>query len=450
MSLALRYAARSDVGLRRDGNEDSMYVGPRLLAIADGMGGQAAGEVASSIVIATLAPLDEDIPSSDLLGELAAATRAANEYLRDMVKSDRELEGMGTTLTAMLVDGGRVGLVHIGDSRGYLLRDGELTQITHDHSLVQTLVDEGRISADEASHHPQRSLILRALDGRDDLDPDFSVRELRRGDRYLLCTDGLSDVVTEVTIRETLADADSPEQAVERLIDLALRGGGPDNITCVVADVVEEGGSHNVLVGGAAAASDVRDGPTPDTPAGRAALAERASSRPREHDQPASGASASAHRPAHTKRTVGILVGVVLLLAAGAVGGWLYVRAQYFVGEDNSHVAILRGVSGSVLGVSLHSVHSRSPIPIDQLPQYERERVRDGINAASLTDAQRIVDRLRSEEACPTTGPLPPPGDISATPSSAPSTGASSAAAASPSPTPSPSAASAGCDGAVR
>src|SRR5919199_2164126 len=168
MTLTLRFAARSDRGLLRDGNEDSVYAGPRLLAVADGMGGHAAGEVASAVAIAALAPLDEDAPGADLLAALRHATLSANTQLREMVAADSALDGMGTTLTALLSAGVRLGLVHVGDSRAYLLRDGELTQITHDHSLVQTLVDEGRISADEASHHPQRSLILRALDGRDD------------------------------------------------------------------------------------------------------------------------------------------------------------------------------------------------------------------------------------------------------------------------------------------
>jgi PPM family protein phosphatase len=425
MTIALRYAARSDVGLLRDGNEDAMYAGPRLLAIADGMGGHVAGEVASSVVIATLAHLDEDLPGSDLLAALSAAARTANDHLRDMASADRQLEGMGTTLTAMLVDRGRVGLVHIGDSRGYLLRDDELHRITHDHSLVQSLVDEGRISEEEAAHHPQRSLILRALDGRDDIDPDLSVRELRVGDRYLLCTDGLTDVVSESTVRDTLAGAGSPDEAVERLVDLALRGGGPDNITCIVADVVEDAGTHEVLVAGAAAGSDGSGALPPDTPAGRAALAARRHSN---GDGAAGAATATAgeerptarrrgrsllgrRRAGSGRRAVAVTVVIVLVLAAAAVGSWLYVRAQYYVGATGSQVAILRGVSGSFLGVPLHSVHSRTGIPVDQLPQYEREQIQQGINAASLPAAERIVARLRTEQACAST-PLAPPGDL--------------------------------------
>ncbi len=205
MTIALRYAARSDVGLIREGNEDAGYAGPSLLAIADGMGGHAAGEVASSIAVATIAQLDEEPAGADLLDALAGSIDEANLRLRQMVEGDEALEGMGTTLTALLFAGARVGIAHIGDSRAFLLRDGEFSQITHDHTFVQTLVDEGRISADEAEHHPQRSLLMRALDGRSQPEPDLSVRDVRPGDRYLVCSDGLSGVVSEDTMRDDAA-----------------------------------------------------------------------------------------------------------------------------------------------------------------------------------------------------------------------------------------------------
>ncbi|MCU1591034.1 MAG: protein serine/threonine phosphatase, partial [Frankiales bacterium] len=239
MTLALRFAARSHTGLLREGNEDSVYAGPRLLAVADGMGGHAAGEVASAVAIAAIAPLDEDAPGPDLLDALLQAAMSANQHLHDMVEGDAALEGMGTTLTAILWGGSRLGLLHIGDSRCYLLRDGELSQITHDHTLVQTLVDAGRISEEEAEAHPQRNVITNVLDGRDGLEPDLSVREVRPGDRYLLCSDGLTGPVGSTdTLRDALGLA-NPQEAVDRLVQLALRGGGPDNITVIVADAVE-------------------------------------------------------------------------------------------------------------------------------------------------------------------------------------------------------------------
>lgn len=281
MSLSLRFAAGSHKGMIREGNEDSGYAGPRLLAIADGMGGQAAGEVASSEVISTLVQLDDDVPGSDLLTSLGTAVTRANDQLRVMVEEDPQLEGMGTTLTALLWTGQRLGLVHVGDSRAYLLRDGALTQITQDHTWVQRLVDEGRITEEEATTHPQRSLLMRALGSGDHVEPDLSIREVRAGDRYLICSDGLSGVVSHQTLEETLASYHGPQETVQELIQLALRGGGPDNITCIVADVLDVDGNETlagqlndtpVIVGAVAEnQNQLSDPSTMQTPAARAA-----------------------------------------------------------------------------------------------------------------------------------------------------------------------------------
>src|SRR5271154_4245505 len=264
MTLELRYAVRSDVGLLREGNEDSAYAGPRLLAVADGMGGHAAGEVASALTIASMAELDSMPADGDMLEELSAGVNAANAKLQEKILANPAVEGMGTTLTALLWSDGHAAVCHIGDSRGYLLRDGELYQITHDHTLVQSLVDEGRISVDDVSTHPQRSLLLRALDGRSIAEPDLSIHDGQVGDRYLLCSDGLSGVVSDETLRETLATISDPEAVTRQLIELALHGGGPDNITCIVADVVDTETTRlpptgtPVLAGAAANAADPR------------------------------------------------------------------------------------------------------------------------------------------------------------------------------------------------
>jgi protein phosphatase len=269
VTLALRYAARSDRGLVRANNEDSVYAGARLLALADGMGGHAAGEVASQLVIAALAHLDDDEPGGDLLGKLEHAVHEGNSAIAEQVEVNPELDGMGTTLTAILFAGDRLGLVHIGDSRGYLLRDGELTQITKDDTFVQTLVDEGRITAEEAHSHPQRSLIMRALTGQE-VEPTLIMREAREGDRYLLCSDGLSDPVSHETILEALKVPDVAGSA-DRLIELALRGGGPDNVTVVVADVVDHdyGGQTQPIIAGAVSGDDDNRIAPPNTAAGR-------------------------------------------------------------------------------------------------------------------------------------------------------------------------------------
>jgi PPM family protein phosphatase len=239
MTLALRFAVRSDVGLLREGNEDSAYAGPHLLAVADGMGGHAAGEVASAATITTLAPLDAEDPGPDLVSALADAVATANLRLQELIISDPAIEGMGTTLTALLWSEGYAALCHIGDSRAYLLRDGQFVQITHDHTLVQSLVDEGKITEDDVATHPHRSLLLRALDGRTIAEPDLAPLETFPGDRYLLCSDGLSGVVTEQTLHQTLTSVSDPDKAAMQLVELAIRGGGPDNITVIVADVID-------------------------------------------------------------------------------------------------------------------------------------------------------------------------------------------------------------------
>ncbi|GAA3444629.1 PP2C family protein-serine/threonine phosphatase [Planomonospora venezuelensis] len=251
--ITLRYAAGSDVGKVRQGNEDAAYAGARLLAIADGMGGHVGGEVASSAAVAAVAPLDHECPA-DLAAAAEGGVRRANQRLRELVEQDPSLTGMGTTLTLMLWDGPRFALAHIGDSRAYLLRNGDLYQITYDHTLVQTLMDDGRITAEEAARHPHRSILLQVLDGSENIEIDLSLRDAEVGDRYLLCSDGLSGVVEAAQLRDVLATVDDLGAAAGRLIELACEGGGPDNITCVVADVVDEPGAVQdtpVVVGSA-------------------------------------------------------------------------------------------------------------------------------------------------------------------------------------------------------
>jgi len=236
-TLTVRYGVRSDIGLHREDNEDAAYAGARLLAVADGMGGHAAGEVASAAVIDALRPLDIQVPAGELLNALDHAARRADAALRDMVQANPALDGMGTTLTALLWSGSQLGLLHIGDSRAYLVRDGEVFQITQDHTLVQSLLDEGKITAEEVASHPQRLLLLRALTGRHSSRPDLQLRQVRPGDRYLLCSDGLHVVVPPDAISRVLLTVPDPDQAAADLLALALDGGAPDNITCIVADI---------------------------------------------------------------------------------------------------------------------------------------------------------------------------------------------------------------------
>ncbi|MEU9043233.1 MULTISPECIES: protein phosphatase 2C domain-containing protein [unclassified Kitasatospora] len=439
MTLVLRFAAGSHKGLIREGNEDSGYAGPRLLAVADGMGGAAAGEVASSEVLGSIVRLDEDVPGADLLTLLGDAVQGANDRLRQMVEEDPQLEGMGCTLTAMLWTGQRMGMVHVGDSRAYLLRDGSLVQITQDHTWVQRLVDEGRITPEEAETHPQRSLLMRALDGRGQVEPDLSIREVRAGDRYLICSDGLSGPVSHQTLQDTLGSFYSPEQTVQELIQLALRGGGPDNITCIVADVIDVGatdtmsGQFNdvpVVVGAVADAppsSAAADRSIADTPAGRAAGLGRgpqgafgpAEGYEAGHDPSAGfgpaegyqGAYGSAEpsvygtedfdeeKPPKRKRK-GLTASVAALVTLGLLGGagyfgYQWTQDQYYIGEDGDHVAVYQGINQSLAGLSLSSVHdSYSGIQLKWLPQDQRAHVNKTISVSSLNDAQTTVQEL--------------------------------------------------------
>ncbi|MEU2925567.1 Stp1/IreP family PP2C-type Ser/Thr phosphatase [Streptomyces sp. NPDC007251] len=423
MSLSLRFAAGSHKGMIREGNEDSGYAGPRLLAIADGMGGQAAGEVASSEVISTLVTLDDDVPGSDILTSLGTAVQRANDQLRAMVEEDPQLEGMGTTLTALLWTGQRLGLVHVGDSRAYLLRDGVLTQITQDHTWVQRLVDEGRITEEEATTHPQRSLLMRALGSGDHVEPDLSIREVRAGDRYLICSDGLSGVVSHQTLEETLASYQGPQETVQELIQLALRGGGPDNITVIVADVLDlDTGdtlagqlSDQPVVVGAVAENQhhLHDNGIMQTPAGRAShLGRRQSGHGGgEFGPPGSGdtgyipagsfgdyADGDFTKPRGQRRWLKRSLYGVLALAVvggGLYGGYRWTQTQYYVGAKGEHVALYRGISQDLAWVSLSKVEKDHPeIELKYLPPYQQKQVKNTITAGGLQQAQAKIEAL--------------------------------------------------------
>src|SRR5580658_1466583 len=446
MTLVLRFAVRSDVGLLREGNEDSAYAGPRLLAVADGMGGHAAGEVASSLTIAAMAELDSEQVGGDMLTALSAAVADANTRLQEMIAANPAVEGMGTTLTALLWSDGHAAVCHIGDSRGYLLRDGELYQITHDHTLVQSLVDEGRISVDDVSTHPQRSLLLRALDGRSIAEPDLSVHEGQVGDRYLLCSDGLSGVVSDETLRDTLEATDDLDAVTRQLIELALRGGGPDNITCIVADVVDTATtrlppSTAVMVGAAAVADLVHDGDGAakamhplDTlgPYGTVPNLGNDYGAPRTMPQPAvldddfdlplatsngNGTDPGmtqirrSHRAAPKRAGRGrrrrwpiVTTALVVLLAAiaGSIYGfWRYSQSQYYVGYDaaangQDQVVIYRGINEVIAGHSLSHLYQQTGIELAQVPSSYQGTIRATDPASSLAGAQQIVANIRA------------------------------------------------------
>ncbi|MCF2526415.1 PP2C family protein-serine/threonine phosphatase [Yinghuangia soli] len=400
MSLSLRFAAGSHKGMIREGNEDSGYAGPRLLAVADGMGGAAAGEVASSEVLSTIVELDEDLPGADLRDTLRLAVDRANDRLRVMIDDDPGLEGMGTTLTALLWTGNGLGLVHVGDSRAYLLRDGVLDQITQDHTWVQRLVDEGRITEEEAGHHPQRSLLMRALDGRGQVEPDLAVREARAGDRYLVCSDGLSGVVSRETMQDTLLALADPRDAVQELIQLALRGGGPDNITCIVADIVDvdETPSDIPVVVGAVADDFAGETATlPTTPASRAREL-TAGEYENEALVPEAAAPPSRRRPKPAWRRTLPVWGPAVLVLAALGGAYWWTQTQYYVARDGDHVAIYRGIDAQIFGISLSSPYKQySAVKTDLIGAEYRKSLDVRYDAASLSDARDYVDKLQRQ-----------------------------------------------------
>ena len=434
--LTLRYAARSDVGIIRPGNEDSGYAGQRLLLVADGMGGHAAGELASAVAVAIVAQLDVFPPEpNEALAAMAESVDEVGETINAIIADDAALTGMGTTVTGLFWLGGRIAIVHVGDSRAYLLRDGELLRLTHDHTYVQTLVDSGSITEDEAAIHPRRSLLMRALDGINPVEADLSVREARIGDRLMLCTDGLSGVVSDDEISRLLGFGD-PTGSVTRLVDLALERGAPDNVTVVVADVITavDGGdeiaeSHVLpVVVGAAGEPRVRlqlpmvrfpddiqvdpdrpDAPPVDNsgpPTSPQALIDADLVIPvgererREYAAEIARAEASRTR---RNRFIGLGAGVlaVALVTMGALWtGQTWLMGQWFVSVQGpagtGTVAIYQGVPTTLAGIELSRLNANTTLTVGGLPLFDQELVSKGIPAADFTDAERIVAELQS------------------------------------------------------
>ncbi|WP_051425501.1 PP2C family protein-serine/threonine phosphatase [Jiangella gansuensis] len=390
MPLTLRYVARSDVGLLREGNEDSGYAGPYLLAVADGMGGHAAGEVASKAAIDELGHADHPPSHDDAspIDTLSAAVVAANERINELALADPARAGMGTTSTSLLWDGNQLALGHIGDSRAYLLRDGVLTQITRDHTFVQSLVDDGRITAEDAREHPARSVVTKVLQGQWPIQPDFSLIDVHAGDRFLICSDGLSDVVGNAEIQQALTQPDSIADAADRLIALALDSGAPDNVTVVLGEFVPVDDGHRpvddtaqVFMVGAVTESH----PEVDVPDDDPETARYAPQPPRRR---------SWLRPV-------IAVGVV------AAMGWTaltlandWVREQYYIGSSGGQVAVYQGVSQELGPIHLSELHEiPGDLPVDALPEVFREQIGATISADDLDSAVQVVETLR-REAC--------------------------------------------------
>ena len=393
MSLALRYRAHSEIGLVRKNNQDSAYVSPTMLVVADGMGGAAAGDLASAVAIKELRAVDGDHTGEDMLTAFDDAISNAAAQIAALVKSDRSLDGMGSTVCGVMFDGNQLGLANIGDSRAYRYRDGVLTRLTRDHSWVQTLVDEGRITEAEALEHPHRSLILRVINGQPQHLPDLELAEVAEGDRLLICSDGLCGMVTDAMIEAELTG--SLDEVMPRLIDLAHATGGADNITIVLADLVdgERIGPTEIL--GAAAHLDL-DAPIDTT------TIQIPTMQHREVDEDPTVVAERVRYSPTTKGRVAawlkVTAAVVLTLSliAGGLGLWYaYTQQRFFVGPEEARVAVFRGVPDAVLNLPLSTLVEVDSTQLSDLPPYFQEQVRGTIPAESLESARSIVMGLR-------------------------------------------------------
>lgn len=452
--LRLRYAALSDVGRVRKDNQDSGYASERLLVVADGVGGAARGDIASSTAVQILRRLDTD-PPEDLLEAVAGAIHRAHDRIAELVDEDPELEGTSTTVTAALFDGRRVGVGHVGDSRGYLLRDGELSQLTKDHTFVQSLIDEGRITEEESRSHPHRNLILRAVDGVHDTDPDLFLIELVPGDRLLLCSDGCSGVLDHNRLTDILGTG-TVDYAVVELVRASLDAGSTDNITCVVADVLDGDAPADPETVAAASTGPMLVGAAAEQPRKAGATSKSFFRGHRGGDtgelDPVPGDEAAApvdpeelrYAPRPPRRFVwlrriALLAALGVLVAGAGAGAYSWTQGQYYVAADGDRVAIYRGIDADLPGLDLSELHETSEITIASLPDYHAAQVRDGISADDLEDARKIVATIGElARPCPTPEPSPSPTRKPSGRRTGPAT-ASPAPTSSPSPTASPS-----------
>ena len=407
--MRLDFAATTDVGRFRKDNQDSGYAGPHLLVICDGVGGAARGDIASSTVVGQLKRLDAT-PSEDLLGQVAGALHRAHDRIAELVDEDPALNGTSTTATVALFDGTKVGMGHVGDSRAYLLRDKAIQQLTKDHTFVQTLIDEGRITEEESRVHPHRNLILRAIDGTHDLEPDVFEVPLKVGDRLLLCSDGASGVLDDRRLTDILTTG-SPDFAATELVRASLEAGSTDNVTCVVADVVEDDDSPPAPGLEVGAIVDLKRGRRPgvgslfrghragDTGELEPVLADLPDDVPYAITKDPIDPEDARYAPREPRRhqwwrrflVAIVLLGLVWITAAVA---WSWSQKQYYVGEDGGKVTIYRGVDASLPGLDLSSPYETTDISVADLAAYDQDTVREGIGADSLSAARDTVANL--------------------------------------------------------
>lgn len=444
MALKLKFAAKSDVGRVRKKNDDSAYAGEYLAVLADGMGGHVGGDVASASTVLDLVHLDHEA-TADPQNALPDEIQAANLVLNELVGANPKLSGMGTTVTSLLLSGDTLHMAHIGDSRAYRLKNGEFKQISKDHTFVQRLVDEGRIKPAEAEVHPHKNVLLRVL-GDSDASPELDVAKFTAepGERWMLCSDGLTDAVPVPVIEQIIRTTADMDEAVNDLVAITLKNGAPDNVTVVMFEVIE----NSVIDGEAPAEPE----PAPDTgqltiaaegdvEASASLLRHEISQRPHllvgaaqlatqtgqipvvtQHTGERRAAALLTHRsPAagevldplespvqHRRWLMPILLTLTaFLVVALAVWGYMWTQTQYFVGAVDGKVAIYKGVPQELGPISLSEVDTVSKVPLEALPEYSRQRVESTISAENQQHAQMIIQELlvTAKQNCPVTVP---------------------------------------------
>ena len=341
----ISWGARSDVGLVRTHNEDSFLLQAPLFVVSDGMGGHAAGEVASSIAIETIGQQAPGSADDVLLG---AAVESANTSVISAAEQGIGKPGMGCTATAVIIDKNHMAVAHVGDSRAYVLRQGTLVRVTHDHSYVEELVDSGQITADEARTHPSRSIITRALGSDPDMYADHFSLEVGDGDRIILCSDGLSGMIGDGQIESLAVSSATPQQAADNLVAAALTAGGADNVTVVVIDVLDDGVAE----------------------AARKTLLRRAGS--------------------ISAVILGVMVAVVLIAMA-------FVRSEWYLGVNGSTVGLYRGINGSFFGVSMSELVGTSAVELSDLPVAVQDQLENGIRVDSEEAGRAAIDSYHEQ-----------------------------------------------------
>jgi PPM family protein phosphatase len=379
--VKISVGARTDVGRVRSANEDSYLVKEPIFVVADGMGGHLAGDVASSTAVSTIEGHLTDI-APDQPDSLATLVRGANRAIWEKSQNDSGLRGMGTTCTLLYVDGATAHIAHVGDSRAYRLHDGALEQLTEDHTLVARMVREGNLAPEEAEHHPQRSIITRALGVDADVSVDLLAVELRPGDRLLLCSDGLSSMIPESAIAEVLGGEADAQTAADTLVDRANEAGGEDNVTVLIIDV----------------------GETPTEPDRGATVSAPAPPETPEPPEPPDRADTPGELPPEVRvsprprRWLRRLSGLLVLGALGTAGVWAAdytLEHSWFVGvNDDGLVTIYRGIPEEIAGISFREEHEVSDVTLAEIPEWKREDVRNEMKFDSLNGARSNIINL--------------------------------------------------------